>query len=254
MGIFKTSSTMKFSTAFSSLVIAANSSFVAGTDLMIREQSSVAKHARKLSKNTKSTATTKKLIDGAWQYVGCDNRVFSMMFSCGLGGDPDLCLVSEIPLGKLFSTNEEGSEEVAPGIFYLPDPLVPNDIQEEDIVGLMDTTCVLSGTFRASSTIKGKRILPIPLASSNGCEKETTNFKFFMKGKVLTNGSLDLDFSNDFGETYSTEDNEKPDGYYIGTKVDKDRRLLFDREHRGLCPWCLLGALAEAAVVICSNL
>ena len=85
---------------------------------------------------------------------------------------------------------------------------VNDKLPEDGSIIDKDTICVCSGTFRASSAMDGRNVLhPIPLASSNGCSTTTTNFKLVVQGMMKKDGTLELEFSDNFGQSYYT--NEK---------------------------------------------
>ena len=49
----------------------------------------------------------------------------------------------------------------------------------------------------------------IPLASTNGCPIPTTSFPVVSKGKVMENGNLEMEFSDDLlDKTHWTDDKE----------------------------------------------
>ena len=62
---------------------------------------------------------------------------------------------------------------------------------------------------------------PIPLASSNGCPTTTANFQLVVQGMVTEDGDLELEFSDNFGQSYYTKEKVCPNSY-IGRKVSDD--------------------------------
>ena len=191
---------------------------------------------RKVDKTSKKSApTSSKMVDieGTYMYSGCNYRIFQLKITCGLFGpnDRDLCLYEEYSIGTLVQDATDETLEIEEGMFLLPDAVT----QEGGIVD-HNEVCVLSGTFRFSSIQGGRDILPIPLASSNGCKRTTENFKFVVKARVMNDGNLDLSFSNDLGVTYKEIPSEKA---YVGNKIfDEDRRLdeiVGEHRHLVLC-------------------
>ena len=170
-------------------------------------------------------------IEGAYMYTNKCNNVFQVNIDCGSFGDddPDLCLYSEFSRGTLVETPEQGSEPLpGKGLYFLPNAAIPEDgIIDPDIV------CEFSGTFRRSSSMVEEedgynqlKLEAIPLASSNGCETTTTNFKLVVKGTMKKADDddemiLELEFSNDYGATYYT-DTKVCSRSYIGQKMDED--------------------------------
>merc|ERR1712048_1223285 len=68
-----------------------------------------------------------------------------------------------------------------------------------------DEVCIFEGSFRASAAFQGNTVLPIPLASSNGCSDVTQNFQYLVKMNIMDDGNLDFSFSDDSGFTYYTD-------------------------------------------------
>ena len=173
---------------------------------------------------------TRDGIEGAYMYTNKCNNVFQVNIDCGRFGDddPDLCLYSEFSRGTLVETPEQGSEPLpGKGLYFLPNAAIPEDgIIDPDIV------CEFSGTFRRSSSMVEEedgynqlKLEAIPLASSNGCETTTTNFKLVVKGTMKKADDddatiLELDFSDNFGFTYYTDTKVCPHSY-IGQKLDE---------------------------------
>ena len=116
---------------------------------------------------------------------------------------------------------------------------VNDKLPEDGSIIDKDTICVCSGTFRASSAMDGRNVLhPIPLASSNGCSTTTTNFKLVVQGMMKEDGTLELEFSDNFGQSYYTNEKVCPKSY-IGQKlpddiVDRGRALALFPEAGGL--------------------
>jgi len=178
-------------------------------------------------------------IEGNYTYVNrCDN-VYQATVACGTfgleGSDPDLCIYMDYKIGNVANETEvDDAIALDNGGFFIPNSNAGKEMAEID----SNEVCVYSGTFSASSRVQGDNILPIPLATSNGCtsKNDTTNFEFVVKATILSNGDLDIGFSNDYGNSYYTDDVECP-GRYIGRKEDEDQRALGERKHREL--WLL---------------
>ena len=66
---------------------------------------------------------------------------------------------------------------------------------------------------------------PLPLASSNGCQTITRNFQLVVKGTVSEGEDgreqIELEFSDNYGESYYTDDKECPLSY-VALKVSDD--------------------------------
>ena len=169
-------------------------------------------------------------IEGAYMYTNKCNNVFQVNIDCGRFGDENVCSYSEFSRGTLVETPEKGSE-VLPGregLYFLPNPAIPmNGIINPNVV------CVFSGTFRRLSLVVVEedgsnqlKLQALPLGSSNGCETTTINLQLVVKGTMKKADDdnettiLELEFSNDFGFTYYTDNKECPRSY-IGQKVDE---------------------------------
>ena len=170
-------------------------------------------------------------ITGVYIYTNKCNNVFQVTIDCGNFGDndPDLCSFSEFSQGTLLATREPGSELLPGGdLFFLPNAAIPVD-------GIInpDSVCEFSGTFRRSSSMVEEvvgghtqfKLKPIPLASSKGCETTTINFQLVVKGTMKKAADddgmiLELQFSDDYGATYYTDDKDCLRSY-IGQKVDE---------------------------------
>ena len=126
---------------------------------------------------------------------------FQAIIECSLfGDDPDLCLYSEYTIADIVADCDD--DEVSAGTcvalddggFFKKNDKLPVDGSIID----PNNVCIFSGTFRASSAMDGRNmLLPIPLATSNGCPETTTNFKTVVKGMMQDDGTLELDFSDD---------------------------------------------------------
>ena len=204
-----------------------------------RGSTAVAK--RKLSKKNMYAVSKDivKSIEGLYYYLGSCASIYKVIIKCGTFGNPnniddrDLCIYEEYKVGAIIA-EEEGVEIPAEaialdngsGLLFVPQEGTHykdedgtsyeeegNDIDRNEV-------CVLSGTFRHSSTVvvnKGlpSRLLPIPLAKSNGCNKptsqsccanaDTQNFQFVVKANILDNGDLDISVSSTYGLTYYTD-------------------------------------------------
>merc|ERR1712146_536917 len=79
--------------------------------------------------------------------------------------------------------------------------------------------------------VKNGKLLPTPLAVSPACQSKsednlTTNFRLVVKADIDDDGSLALDFSQDYGKTYyATAVTECPLAY-IARAVETDKRAL----------------------------
>ena len=67
---------------------------------------------------------------------------------------------------------------------------------------------------------------PLPLASSNGCQTTTKNFQLVVKGTVSEGEEdgreqIELEFSDNYGESYYTDDKECPLSY-VARKLNDD--------------------------------
>jgi len=171
-------------------------------------------------------------IEGAYSYVGCDLNVFQATFLCGIFGDddPDLCLYQEVKRGQISDVaTSPDSVPTAGGQFYNPSSFVTDMTVDPDEV------CVFSGTFRASAALKGNNILPIPMASSNGCLQVKQNFEYTLKIEIKEDGNLKFDYSDDGGFTYYTEDSNSSPLLYDAMKIeDKEELVTVDSDGRRL--------------------
>ena len=172
------------------------------------------------------TVTGTNSIQGTYMYTNKCNNVFQATIECDRFGDsdPDLCMFSEYTIGDIVTDCDD--DEVSAGIcvaladrngFVKANDKLPVDGSILD----KDTICEFSGTFRASSAMDGNMVKPIPLASSNGCPTTTTNFKLVVQGIVTEDGNLELEFSDNFGQSYYTNEKVCPKSY-IGLKVSDD--------------------------------
>ena len=128
-------------------------------------------------------------------------------------------MLSEYPIGTFSASEEEGAllllfptdTGTETEVFFIPNPDVPDDESVDE-----DVVCVFSGAFRKSSAFDrddGNTVLKaLPLASSNGCPTTTKNFQLVVKGTVSEDEDdrmqIELEFSNDFGQSYYTDDKE----------------------------------------------
>ena len=210
---------MIFSQLALSFVLTAGSTMAAGTAQFPTPP------PRKLSKKNatpQSSVTGTNSIQGMYLYTNKCSNVFQVTIKCGLFGDsdPDLCMFSEYTMGDIVTDCDVLADICVPledgnGFVKVNDKL-PVD---ESIID-KDTICVFSGTFRASA-MDGNMMMPIPLATSNGCSTDTTNFKEVVKGMIQEDGNLVLEFSDNFGQSYYTNEKECPNSY-IGQKVSDD--------------------------------
>lgn len=172
-------------------------------------------------------------IEGTYLYAGCNERVFQATIMCDVFGsrDPDLCIYQEYALGQ--NTDEDGENAIEyegnPGVFFHPN----EEVYEEGVTP--SDVCVFSGTFRYSAARQGKKILPIPLATSEGCQNVNDNFLYVAKMKVRKDGDLKISFSRDGGESYYTDDVDCPKAYTAQmVEEDDDRRRLQQQHGRRL--------------------
>ena len=140
----------------------------------------------------------------------------------------DLCMLKEFSVGTVSNSTEGGAVPI-PDIddaFFVPDSKLPEEggfVDENEV-------CVFSGAFRKSSAVVhdndgNTMFLPLPLASSNGCQTTTKNFQLVVKGTVSEGEDgreqIELEFSDDYGESYYTDDKECPLSY-VARKVNDD--------------------------------
>lgn len=227
----------------------------------------VSLNARELKKKKAGKAAKKgsggnsypiESLEGVYLYRGCDNNIFQASISCGIFGDsdPDLCLYQEVKLGQVSETAaSQDSALTSDGNYFNPDSILENLTVDPSHY------CIFSGTFRASAAIEGNNVLPIPLATSNGCSNVSANFLYTVKLEVKDDGNLNLDFSNDGGSTYYTQEGEQCDASYVGNKfqdmnemvaMSADRGFCSDERRilkhgRRLCPPCVVVVVAPAA-------
>ena len=220
---------------------------------------------RKLSKKntlvSKEIAIAKESIEGSYYYLGSCNGIYKVNINCGTFGKPnniddrDLCIYEEYNVGAIIG-EEEGVEIPAEataldnGLLYVPKD--GTHYKDKDRISYekegsnidRNEVCVLSGTFRHSSTVVRSGLLPIPLAKSNGCNKptsqsccanaDTQNFQFVVKASILDNGDLDIGVSSNYGYTYYTDNmstvpQELKEIMYVAKKVvvENGRRELW---------------------------
>ena len=178
------------------------------------------------------------IIEGTYLYTSRCGLVFQATIGCGGFGDDDddLCLYSEFSLGKLSNSTEGGAvplpspftdtdTDTETEVFLIPNPDVSDDGSVDENV-----VCVFSGAFRKSSAFgrddnDNTVLKALPLASSNGCQTTTKNFQLVVKGTVSEDEDdgkqIELEFSDDFGESYYTDDKECP-LTYVAFKLDDD--------------------------------
>jgi len=201
-------------------------------DLISHDISAVGR--RKLSKKNKATSKEVALykgrgsIEGTYHYYGSCNNIYKAIIECGVFGGPnnidsDLCIYKEFSVGAILTEEVPDAIALDNDLFYEPKlgtyykegneriEKEANDVDPNEV-------CVLSGTFRHSSTVvdKGSKVLAIPLAKSNACntpkqscclrEGDEQNFQFVVKANILDNGDLNIDFSSDYGMKYYTDD------------------------------------------------
>ena len=72
----------------------------------------------------------------------------------------------------------------------------------------------------------------IPLATSNGCKISTKKYQYVVSGELLDNGDMKLHFSDDYGASLYTDDEDLCPKAYVATKLDGNeggrRRSLSD--------------------------
>jgi len=185
-----------------------------------KSTNSILKKPRKLTKKKKNKAEQAGDIEGKFVYGGCGNNFYRAEIKCGIFSpdDQDLCLYEEFAIGSIVDTGSDKTIQLPGGGFFLPEPTVD---PEEPTVD-PEKVCLISGTFR-KSTMQGDDILPIPLATSNGCQDISLNFLFVLKATVMNDGNLDMSFSRDGGKTFYTDDVECPLAY-VTTKAQTDDR------------------------------
>ena len=167
-------------------------------------------------------------IEGTYLYANQCGLVYQATVECGSFGigDDDLCLYSEFSAGSISNSTENGAVPIAGTDAYY----VPSGSEFDE-----DNVCVFSGTFRKSSAFnyddEGNILfLPLPLASSNGCQVTTKNFKLVVKGTLSENEDsrkqIELDFSDDSGVSYYTDDKECSLSYVAFKLDDNEGRSL----------------------------
>lgn len=198
--------------------------------------------------------------EGTYLYTNKCGLVFQATIGCGestmFGDDDDLCLYSEFSAGLISNSTEDGAVPiVGTDAFFVPNPIL--DGSEVD----KDTVCVFSGAFRKSSAFdyddEGNILfLPLPLASSNGCQVTTKNFKLVVKGTVVSEGEdgreqIELDFSDDSGVSYYTDDKECPLSYVALKLDDNEGRSLtaVDKDEKSI----ILGHRALQSLSLCDT-
>lgn len=94
------------------------------------------------------------------------------------------------------------------------------------------------------------------LASSNGCQVTTKNFKLVVKGTVVSEGEdgreqIELDFSDDSGVSYYTDDKECPLSYVTLKLDDNEGRSLtaVDKDEKSI----ILGHRALQSFSLCDT-
>jgi len=191
-----------------------------------RALKSAKKSSKGKSKNV--SAPSSPNIEGSYVYIGCSENVFQANIDCGSfgNGDEDLCLFQEFKVGKLSASTSAGAVAVA-SIFYTP------EIGEGQATNPSES-CVFSGSFRRSATVIGNTVLPIPLATSDGCENVKENFLYVAKFGIMMDGKLNLSFSRDGGFEYYTDDVTCPDKY-IGYKSSSKAEYTTKRAAVAVC-------------------
>merc|ERR1711865_642480 len=118
--------------------------------------------------------------------------------------------------------------------------------------------CIFSGTFSKSSRVKNGKLLPTPLAVSSACQTRSEdglidNFRLVVIADINDDGTLIFDFSQDFGETYTSRASIDCPNAYIGQPVEVDRRALStDQHHNGRKLW--FPALFPTFPIICAGI
>jgi len=222
---------MIFSQLALSFVLTAASTMAAGTAQFPKPpERKLSKNSKKVAWTPQSSVTGTDAIEGVYLYTNKCNHVFQATIDCGFfgdgdgGNDLDLCSFTEFKIGDPVTECDE--DEVLAGTCVALDDgvfLKKNDKLPVDDESIIDpnTVCVFGGTFRASSAMDGPNTLnPIPLATSNGCPTTKTNFQTVVKGMMQEDGTLELDFSDDYGASYYTDD--KPPNSYTGQKLDDE--------------------------------
>ena len=249
-------------------------------------RASTAVSQKKISKkNAYVSKDVAKSIEGSYYYLGSCASIYKVTIKCGIFGHPnniddrDLCIYEEYKVGAIIA-EEEGVEIPADataldnGVLFVPTEGTHykdkdgTSYEEEGNNIDRNEVCVLSGTFRYSSTVvvnnKGSPsgLLPIPLAKSNGCNKptsqsccanaDTQNFQFVVKANILDTGDLDIGFSSNHGFTYYTDtispSTEMPEEVTeLMYTAQKD--VLAEYGRRKLCPQCFIAAVAIVVVL-----
>lgn len=177
--------------------------------------------ARKLSKSTKvqninNDAAFARKLEGMYFYHGSCESVFQVNIVCDVFGDadPDLCLYQEFKAGEMIPDDREPPEDAEPiegGGFMALEPYTSQTHVDPDDV------CIFSGTFRSSS-LRGVdgNVHQIPLATSEGCENVKNNYQYVLKmgmGSIDEESFLRMEFSDDGGDTFYTDDVDCPTKY-----------------------------------------
>jgi len=238
---------------------------------------------RKLSKKSKYVSKDiANSVEGSYHYLGSCASIYKVTIKCDTFGnqnnidrDSDLCIFEEYNVGAVIK-EEEGVEipvdaiDLDNGLWYVP-KFGTTYYEEEDDTSYEqerndidpNEVCILSGVFRHSSTVvvdKGSpsELLPIPLAKSYGCSKQsqsccadgdTKNFQFVVKANILDNGDLDINFSSNYGFSYYTDNistsmelsKELKDVLYVAQKAE-----VVTEHGRQLC----LGACFFAGLIL----
>ena len=147
-------------------------------------RASTAVAQKKISKkNAYVSKDVAKSIEGSYYYLGSCNGIYKVNINCGTFGKPnniddrDLCIYEEYNVGAIIG-EEEGVEIPAEataldnGLLYVPKD--GTHYKDKDRISYekegsnidRNEVCVLSGTFRHSSTVVRSGLLPIPLAKS----------------------------------------------------------------------------------------
>jgi len=173
-------------------------------------------------------------IEGEYSYFNKCGNIFLASITCGdFDGDKDLCLYAEYSLGNIVEEEVAGSEPLDNGGFLVFDEAANKDSVDPNEV------CIFSGTFSKSSRVKNGKLLPTPLAVSSACQTRSEdglidNFRLVVKADINDDGTLIFDFSQDFGETYTSRASTDCPNAYIGQPVEVDRRALStDQHHHG---------------------
>ena len=137
-----------------------------------------------------------------------------MTITCSVFWDdnPNLCIYEEIKVGSVAVNDETNNSILSEGT--------------NKFVAPVEDGCILAGTFLASATVSRSNIIsPIPLVTSESCQKIKDNFAFVVKGKVTVDEKLNILFSNNAGKSYFNEGNTREAFKFEEVEEEEDTQL-----------------------------